>query len=44
MQMMQEEPKKKGKDIEQELKELDELLLKMQDVTLVPRFSDIFPR
>ena len=44
MQMMQEEPKRKGKPIEEELRELDELLSRMQDVTLVPKFSDIFPR
>lgn len=44
MQMMQEEPKKKGKNIEEELRELDEILTRMQDVTLVPQFDDIYPR
>lgn len=44
MQMLQEEPKKKGKSVEEELKELDEILTKMQDVTLVPQFDEIYPR
>ena len=39
-----EEPKKKGKDIEQEIRELNDILTRLQDVTLVPNAKNILPK
>ncbi|KAK6629025.1 hypothetical protein RUM43_002842 [Polyplax serrata] len=38
-----EEPRKKGKDMEQEIRELNEILTRLQDVTLVPNVKNILP-